>query len=86
MGFVLLGVLLTALKLLGWTAVAGWAWWLVLAPFGLAAVWWALADTLGYTQRAAMQRQEDRVAKRRDAQLEAMGVRPRHRKGGRPPT
>ena len=77
MAFVLLGLLLAALKLAGLGFVAHWSWWLVLAPFALAALWWALADALGYTQRDAMRRQDQRVAKRREAQLEAMGVRPR---------
>ena len=36
----LLGVVFVTLKLLGITAVAGWSWWLVTAPFwgGLAVV------------------------------------------------
>ena len=75
MGFALLGLLLMVLKLVGLTGVAGWSWWLVLSPFGLAALWWTLADTLGYTRRAAMRREDDRVARRRQKQLQAMGIR-----------
>jgi small Trp-rich protein len=86
MGFVLLGLLLAGLKLLGLSPVASWPWWLVLAPFGLAALWWALADALGYTQRANMRRQDTRVAKRREAQLAAMGLRQDPAAGkGKPP-
>jgi small Trp-rich protein len=76
MAFVLLGLLLLALKLAGLGFVSHWSWWLVLAPFALAAAWWALADALGYTQRDAMRRQDERVAKRRQTQLDAMRVRP----------
>ncbi|OYU89479.1 MAG: hypothetical protein CFE45_24010 [Burkholderiales bacterium PBB5] len=86
MAFVLVGLLLVALKFAGLSPVAQWSWWLVVAPFALAALWWALADGLGYTQRANMRRQDDRVAKRRQEQLAAMGIRqdPAERKDRRP--
>lgn len=73
--FVLLGVLLVALKLVGVQPVWGWPWWAVLAPFGLAAAWWAFADMSGITQRAAMRREEERVRRRRDAQAESLGLK-----------
>ena len=38
MWFVLIGVLLGALKLLDVAPVAAWSWWAVLSPFPLAAV------------------------------------------------
>ena len=77
MGFVLIGVLLCGLKLAGLTPVSAWSWWLVLSPFALAALWWAIADQLGHTQRVAMKQQEDRVRRRREANQEALGLRPR---------
>ncbi len=75
MPFVLLGVVLCGLKLLGWTMVAGWSWWLVLAPFLLAALWWQFADTVGITQRGVMQREQARAARRREEQYEKLGLR-----------
>ena len=76
MWLVVVGVVLVGLKLLGVDFVAGWSWWLVLAPFVLAAVWWKVADAMGITQRQAMNREDARAAKRREAQFEALGMRP----------
>lgn len=86
MYLVLLGVLLLALKLVGVAPVWGWPWWIVLSPFGLAAAWWLFADQTGITQRDAMRREEKRVQRRRDAQAENLGLKPRpgDRSGGRP--
>lgn len=76
MWLVVVGVLLAGLKLAGVGFVAGWSWWLVLAPFALAAVWWKVADLTGITQRQAMAREDARAAKRREAQFESLGMRP----------
>ncbi len=74
MPFVILGVLLAALKYLEIGPPAGWAWWIVLSPFGLAVAWWAYADSSGLTAK----RQSDKVAakarKRREKNLEALGI------------
>ena len=76
MWLVLLGLLMVGLKLAGVGFVAGWSWWLVLAPFALAAVWWKVADAVGITQRKAMEREDKRAADRREAQFAALGMRP----------
>ena len=76
MWLMVVGVALMALKLTGLGPVAGWSWWLVLAPFAAAALWWQLADSAGWTQRAAAQREQRRVKRRREARLDAMGLRP----------
>ena len=76
MWLVVLGVLLAGLKLAGVGFMAGWSWWLVLAPFALAAVWWKVADLTGITQRQAMAREDARAAQRREAQFESLGMRP----------
>jgi small Trp-rich protein len=73
MWFVLVGVALLALKLIGVMPVAVWSWWIVLAPFGLAAAWWAYADATGRTQRIAMKQMDEKKAARRDKQMEALG-------------
>jgi small Trp-rich protein len=81
-----LGVILVLLKLAGFGFVAAWPWWVVLAPFALAAVWWKFADSTGMTQRAAMRREDEKAAKRREAQFESLGLRaPRPGSGANPP-
>lgn len=75
MWLVSVGVVLVFLKLVGFGFVAGWPWWGVLAPFAVAAVWWKVADGTGLTQRAAMRREDEKAAKRREAQFEALGLR-----------
>ncbi len=40
MAFLILGILLLALKLAEFGPVATWSWWVVLLPFGLATAWW----------------------------------------------
>ena len=76
MWLVVLGVLLTVLKLLGISVFAGLSWWWVLLPFALAALWWKFADASGITQRDAMAREDERAAQRREAQFESLGMRP----------
>ena len=73
MWFVLVGVALLALKLIGVPPVAAWSWWIVLSPFALAAAWWAYADATGFTQRKAMKQMDDKKAARRGKQMEALG-------------
>ena len=74
MWFVALGVLAVVLKLAGWTVVATWSWWAVLLPFGAAALWWTIADMLGITRREAMRRDERKVQRRRQRNLDALGM------------
>ena len=73
MGFVVIGVLLLALKLFDVAPVADWHWLWVLSPFAAAVAWWAWADASGLTQRRAMQRMEERKAARRETNMEALG-------------
>ena len=74
MAFLILGILLLVLKLAEFGPVAAWAWWMVLAPFALAAAWWAFADSIGLTQRRAMDKMEQTKAERRARNLEALGM------------
>lgn len=77
MYLLLLGLALLALKLLDVDPVAGWAWWVVLTPFGLAALWWWWADTTGYTRRKAMEREEQRKRARLNKQRDQLGLKRR---------
>jgi small Trp-rich protein len=74
MWFIVLGVLLIALKLGDISVVAAWSWWVVLAPFAVAAAWWAYADASGLTKRREMDKLEDRKLERRRRSLEALGI------------
>ena len=74
MWFVGLGCLLVLLKWADLTAVAGWSWWIVLAPFAAAAIWWIIADATGYTKAREAEREDRRVAERRERHLENLGL------------
>lgn len=78
--FLGLGLLLLALKYLEIGPVAVWSWWLVLAPFGLAVLWWAWADASGYTKRKSMEREDARRKARIDRNKDAIGTNFKSRK------
>ena len=67
-----LGLILLVLKYIQGDPVALWSWWLVLAPFALAVVWWGWADASGYTKRKAMERHDQRRDERRARTKEAL--------------
>ena len=67
-----LGLILLVLKTIEWGPVALWSWWLVLAPFALAVIWWAWADASGYTKKKAMERDDKRRDERRARTKEAL--------------
>ena len=69
-----LGLVLLALKYFQIGAVAAWDWWMVLAPFGLAVLWWSWADASGYTKRKAMEKEDARRQERIDKNREAIGT------------
>jgi small Trp-rich protein len=75
MFFVVLGCLLLGMKYFELGPVTTWSWWLVLAPFGLAVLWWWYADASGYTKRREMDRMEDRKAERRRTSMERLGLK-----------
>ena len=69
-----LGLVLLALKYLEVDPVAAWSWWLVMAPFAMAVLWWAWADSTGYTKRKAMERENARKQERIDRTRNALGM------------
>ena len=69
-----LGILGLALKYLQIGPVANFSWGLVMLPFALAVVWWALADASGYTQRKELKKMDDRKKKRHNKHRVAMGL------------
>jgi len=86
MAFLILGLALLAMKLAAIGPVAEWSWWAVLAPFALAAAWWAFADASGLTKKRAADKFDQRKAARRKRDMEALGLvgRPVRRDGAKP--
>ena len=80
MYFLGLGLILLALKYLELGPVAGWDWWVVVLPFGLAMAWWAWADSSGYTKRKAMQRENARRDDRIERNKTAIGTSTKKRR------
>jgi small Trp-rich protein len=78
-----------AMKLATLDPVGAWSWWVVLLPFGLATAWWAFSDSIGLTQRRAMDKMEEAKTERRNRNLEALGLGTRRdrkaRRAGHPP-
>ena len=74
MYLLLLGIAMLAMKTLEYGPVASWNWWVVLAPFALAVVWWSWADLSGYTKKKEMDKMDKRKADRIEKQREAMGM------------
>lgn len=70
-----LGIALLLMKYLEFGPVAEWSWWIVLAPFALAAAWWAWADFSGYTKRKAVEKMDQKKRDRLDKQRETLGIK-----------
>ena len=74
MPLVIVGVLLLAAKMAEFGPFATWSWWIVLAPFGLAVLWWEFADSSGWTKRREMNKMEERKVQRRERAMHALGL------------
>lgn len=74
MAFLIIGILLLIMKFLEVGPVANWGWVWVLLPFGLAAAWWAFADSTGITQKRAIRKMEERKVARRERDMKALGL------------
>ena len=74
MPLVIVGVLLLAAKMAEFGPFATWSWWIVLAPFGLAVLWWEFADSSGWTKRREMDKMEARKVNRRQRMMESLGL------------
>ena len=77
MYMVVVGVLLLLAKFFELGPVATWSWWIVLAPFAVAVLWWEYADSSGWTARRVMDKMEKRKRERREVQMEVLGTTPR---------
>jgi small Trp-rich protein len=86
MFFVIVGVLIIVLNLLGVGPFALWNWdisgdlWKFAVPFLLAFLWWVWADKTGLNKRREMDKMEKKKQNRRKENLEALGMGARSRK------
>jgi small Trp-rich protein len=78
--FVLIGTALLILRAAEIGPFAELSWWWVAAPFITITLWWAFADATGITQRKAMDKMEERKVKRRERDMEALGLNTRRAK------
>ena len=74
MPLVIVGVLLLTAKMAEFGPFATWSWWIILAPFGLAVLWWEFADSSGWTKRREMDKMELRKVNRRQRMMESLGL------------
>ncbi|RZI78772.1 MAG: TIGR04438 family Trp-rich protein [Rubrivivax sp.] len=78
MWFIAIGVAMLVMNFAGIGPVGQWTWaerwWAMLLPFGLAAVWWGVADSTGMTQRKAMAKDDARKAARRQKNMDSLGL------------
>ncbi len=78
--FVIVGVLIIAMNVVGIGPVADWNWditgdlWKFCVPFVLALLWWIWADKSGLDKRREMEKMELRKENRRRENLERMGL------------
>lgn len=75
-----LALLLTLLKYLEIAPVAAWSWVWVLVPYVLTALWWAFADSTGYSKRKAAEKMEQRKQDRIEKQRKELGLPPHQRR------
>ncbi|OIQ68985.1 hypothetical protein GALL_494180 [mine drainage metagenome] len=81
MAFVILGLILLALKLLAIAPVAAWSWWWTLLPFALAFVWWEVIDPMfNISKKRAMNDMAQRQNNRRQKYRENLGFGGQKRK------
>ena len=78
--FVIIGVAMIVMNLLGFGPMAAWNWeffgdlWKFIAPFILAVLWWTWSDKSGLNTRREMARMDAKKEKRRRDNLASMGM------------
>ncbi len=80
MPMVVIGVLLILAKVAEFGPFANWSWWVIAAPFFIAAAWWQFADSSGLTMKREMAKMDKRQADRRERAIEALGLGTRRAK------
>ncbi|CAN7510854.1 TIGR04438 family Trp-rich protein [Acidovorax sp. LjRoot194] len=72
-----LSLILLALKYFEIGPFATMSWWWPLGCLAATTLWWAWADSFGYTKRKEMEKMEQRKQDRINKHKEALGIRPR---------
>jgi len=86
--FVIIGVLLILMNLLGFGWPAAWSWeftgdlWKFCVPFAFAAIWWVWSDVTGLNKRREIERMDKKKADRRLENLASLGLETRSRRKG----
>ena len=86
--FVIIGVLLILMNLLGVGWPAAWSWeltgdlWKFCVPFVFAALWWVWSDVSGLNKRREIERMDKKKADRRQENLATLGLDTRSRRKG----
>jgi small Trp-rich protein len=81
--FVVVGVILIVLNLLGIGPFGEWTWtltgdlWKFALPFIFAVIWWSWSDSTGLTKRREMDRMDERKEERRLKNMDALGLNTR---------
>jgi len=70
----LAAIALSIAKIAAIEPVTGWSWWTILPLYGATAVWWALADALGYTRWRQKKKTERKQQKREMERRRALGL------------
>jgi small Trp-rich protein len=84
--FIVIGVVLIALNLLGIGPVGQWNWeafgdlWKFCLPFLLAALWWVYTDKSGMDKRREIEKMEQKKRDRRKENLASLGMDTRARR------
>ena len=84
--FVIIGVLLILMNLVGFGWPAAWNWeftgdlWKFCVPFVFAALWWVWSDMSGLNKRREIERMEKKKQDRRLQNLDALGLETRGRR------
>lgn len=78
--FVIIGLAVIGLHLLGVGPMAAWNWnlfgdlWKFVLPFLAAGLWWWWSDASGLDKRREMERMEQKKRDRREANLVSLGM------------
>jgi small Trp-rich protein len=80
MALLIIAIILGGLKLAEVGPFGPMSWWWPGAFLAGAATWWAIADATGMTQRRAMNQMDEKKLKRRERDMEALGLNTRREK------
>lgn len=78
--FLLIGIIFLGMKFLEIAPIATQSWWLVMAPFALAVVWWQFVDASGLTKKREIEKEQRKKKERLEKSRSALGLDARKRR------